>query len=82
MTEDEQQARANAQRFYDILGQEKGDQNSTEFDSEGFCDLMSDEAQKRTIDYARRSSGIDQEWNCENSVELLVIRSKRTGGSK
>lgn len=82
VTEDEQQAQVNAQRFYDILGQEKGDQNSTEFDSESFCALMSDEAREQTIEYARRSSGLDQEWNCENSVELLVLRSKRTGGFK
>lgn len=80
MTEDEKEAQTRAQRFYDILGAEKGDKNSTDFDSAGFCDLMSEEARAQTIEYAKRSSGIDQEWNCENSVELLVIRSKRTGG--
>lgn len=43
---------------------------------------MSEEAREQTIDYAKRSSGIDKEWTCENSVELLVLRSKRTGGFK
>lgn len=80
LTGDEKAAQVNAQRFYDILGQEKGDRNTTDFDSAGFCELMSEESREQTVEYARRSSGIDQEWNCENSVELLVIRAKRTGG--
>lgn len=82
MTDDEKDAQVRAQRFYDILGSEDGDKNSAKFDSAGFCDLMSEQAREQTIDYAKRSSGIDQEWNCENSVELLVIRAKRTGGFK
>lgn len=82
LTENEKAAMDNAQRFYDILSEEKGDENKTEFDSAGFCELMSEKAREQTIEYARRSSGIDQEWNCENSVELLVLRSKRTGGFK
>lgn len=82
MTEDEKEAQRRAQRFYEILAAVKVKKNSAEFDSAGFCDLMSKDARKQTITYAKQSSGVDKEWNCENSVELLVIRSKRTGGLK
>lgn len=43
---------------------------------------MSEEAQAQTIHYAKVSSGIEQKWDCEAAVELLVIRSKRTGAFK
>lgn len=41
---------------------------------------MSEQAKAQTVRYAEVSSGIDQEWDCESAVELLVIRSKRAGG--
>jgi hypothetical protein len=42
---------------------------------------MSEEAQAQTIHYAKVSSGVQQEWDCESAVELLVLRSKRAGGT-
>jgi hypothetical protein len=47
------------------------------------CDLMSEEAQKQTIVYAKRSAGLaDVKWNCENATGLLLRRASQTGGLK
>lgn len=83
-SEAEQEADRTASRFYEVLGAERRprDKNRTTIDSSAFCDLMSEEAREQTVEYARRSSGIEQEWNCESAVELLVLRSKRSGGFK
>jgi hypothetical protein len=81
-SEEEQEAGQSATRFYEVLGADKGGKNRTTIDSASFCDLMSAEAREQTVKYAEVSSGIDQEWDCESAVELLVLRSKRTGGFK
>jgi len=83
-TPDEQRAERVATDFYAILGTEKAERNPdrTTVDSTSFCELMGEEARQQTIHYAEASSGIDQEWDCESAVELLVIRSKRAGGFK
>jgi len=45
------------------------------------CDLMSKEAQRQTIVYARRSAGLaDVQWTCENATGLLLRRARQTGG--
>lgn len=47
------------------------------------CDLMSEEAQQQTIEYAKRSAGLaDVKWNCENATGLLLRRASQTGGLK
>ena len=81
-SEEEQEAEQTTTRFYEILAAEKGGPNRTTIDSASFCGLMSEQAREQTVEYARRSSGIAQKWDCENAVDLLVIRSKRTGGFK
>jgi hypothetical protein len=83
-TEDEQEARESASDFYAILDEDEAPRNlnKTTVDSEAFCDLMSEQAQTQTVHYAKVSSGIQQKWDCESAVDLLVIRSKRTGGFK
>lgn len=91
---DEQAAKESVEEIYGVLGQRGrsgGSQNdgggggadrrgSAGIDAAAFCDLMSREAVEQTIEYARRSSGIDREWDCESAVEILVLRSKRAGG--
>jgi len=43
------------------------------------CGLMTDDAIEQTRRYARVASGQgDIDWNCENSVRLLVLRAQRT----
>jgi hypothetical protein len=81
-TPEEQQAEETASDFYAILGEDEAEQdpNKTTIDSESFCELMSEQARQQTIHYAKVSSGIAQEWDCESAVELLVLRAKRTGG--
>ncbi len=81
-SEEEEEAKQVTSRFYAILAKERAPRNPNRsmIDSAAFCELMSEEAQKQTIHYAKVSSGIAQEWNCELAVDLLVIRSKRTGG--
>lgn len=45
------------------------------------CDLMSEEAKRQTIEYARRSAGLaDVKWTCENASGLLLRRARQTGG--
>jgi hypothetical protein len=47
------------------------------------CDLMSEEAQKQTIVYAKRSAGLaDVKWSCESATGLLLRRASQTGGLK
>jgi hypothetical protein len=78
----EQQVERTATDFYSILGSEKAPKSldETTIDSASFCELMSEAAVAQTIRYAKVSSGIGQKWDCESAIELLVIRSKRTGG--
>jgi hypothetical protein len=80
---EEQQAKETASDFYAILASDeaKKNPNRTTIDSASFCELMSEEAQAQTIHYAKVSSGVQQEWDCESAVELLVLRSKRAGGA-
>lgn len=81
-TEEEQEARRTAESLYALLAGEQGDKDSTNLDSAAFCELMSERAERQTVRYAKRSSGIARRWNCESAVEHLVLRSKRTGGLK
>lgn len=82
-TEEEREAEQVATSFYDVLREDSvKSPNRTTIDSTSFCDLMSEEAVAQTIHYAKVSSGIAQKWDCESAVELLVVRSKRTGGFK
>lgn len=78
---DEQQAKEVAAGFYEILGEDKaqGDANKAMIDSESFCDLMSAEAQEQTVEYAKRTSGVARQWDCESAVDLLALRAKRAG---
>lgn len=47
------------------------------------CDLMSEEAKRQTIVYAKRSAGLaDVEWTCEKATGLLLRRAKQSGGLK
>jgi len=44
------------------------------------CDLMSEQAQRQTIVYAKRSAGLaDVEWTCEKATALLLRRSRQAG---
>lgn len=83
-TEEEVEAKKTATNFYKALEEDeaKDNPNRTTIDSGSFCDLMSEEAKAQTIEYAKAASGTRQEWDCESAVELLVLRSKRTGGFK
>jgi hypothetical protein len=83
-TEDEQEARESVADFYAILGEDEvpGNRNRSAIDSASFCDLMSERAVAQMIRYAKVSSGVRQQWDCESAVDLLVIRSKRAGGFK
>jgi hypothetical protein len=45
------------------------------------CDLMSEEAKRQTIVYAKRSAGLaDVKWNCEKATGLLLRRARQSGG--
>jgi hypothetical protein len=78
---DEQEAKQLAQGFYEVLAEDEAESpDETSVDARAFCELMSTEAREQTIEYARRSSGIAKQWDCEAAVELLVLRSKRFGG--
>lgn len=81
-TPEEREAKQTATDFYAILGQDKAKKNpnKTTIDSASFCELMSEEAVAQTIHYAKVSSGISQQWDCEKAVDLLVLRAKRSGG--
>lgn len=47
------------------------------------CDLMSEEAKRQTIVYAKRSAGLaDVDWTCEKATGLLLRRASQTGGLK
>ena len=47
------------------------------------CDLMSEEAKRQTIVYAKRSAGLaDVEWTCEKATGLLLRRASQGGGLK
>lgn len=47
------------------------------------CDLMSEEAKRQTIVYAKRSAGLaDVDWTCEKATGLLLRRARQTGGLK
>jgi hypothetical protein len=47
------------------------------------CDLMSEEAQRQTVVYAKRSAGLaDVKWNCEKATGLLLRRAKQSGALK
>lgn len=49
----------------------------------GVCDLMSEDAKRQTIVYAKRSSGLaDVEWTCENATGLLLRRARAAGALK
>jgi hypothetical protein len=49
----------------------------------GVCDLMSEEAKRQTIVYAKRSAGLaDVEWTCENATGLLLRRARSAGALK
>lgn len=60
----------------DTLEKAEGNESLTKV-----CDLMSKEAQKQSIVYVKRSSGIaDVEWTCEKATALLLRRSGQNGG--
>jgi hypothetical protein len=47
------------------------------------CDLMSEEAKRQTIVYAKRSAGLaDVDWTCEKATGLLLRRARQSGGLK
>jgi hypothetical protein len=47
------------------------------------CDLMSKQAQRQTIVYAKRSAGLSGvDWTCEKATGLLLRRVRQTGGLK
>jgi hypothetical protein len=47
------------------------------------CALMSEEAKRQTIVYAKRSAGLaDVEWTCEKANGLLLRRAQQSGGLK
>jgi hypothetical protein len=47
------------------------------------CDLMSEQAKRQTVVYAKRSAGLaDVKWNCENATGLLLRRASQAGGLK
>jgi hypothetical protein len=47
------------------------------------CELMSTEAKRETIDYARRSTGLaEADWTCATAVGLLLRRAERGGALK
>ena len=47
------------------------------------CDLMSEQAKRQTVVYAKRSSGLaDVEWTCESATALLLRRSGQTAARR
>jgi hypothetical protein len=47
----------------------------------GVCDVMSAQAKRQTVEYARRSAGLaDVKWTCENATGLLLRRAQQSGG--
>ncbi|HYP54945.1 MAG TPA: hypothetical protein VEQ41_01400 [Solirubrobacterales bacterium] len=78
--EDVERAVDSVSSFYEILGEDSGGRDRTTVDSAAFCELMSEEAQRQTVEYAKRSSGLKADLDCEAAVNLLVLRSKRSGG--
>jgi hypothetical protein len=47
------------------------------------CELMSAQAKRETVDYARRSTGLaEADWTCEAAVGLLLRRAERGGALK
>lgn len=47
------------------------------------CDLMSEEAKRQTIVYAKRSAGLaGVKWTCEKATALLLRRARQSGGLK
>jgi hypothetical protein len=81
-TEEEQKAKRATTSFYEILDEDEGGKNRTTIDSAAFCELMSEGAREQTVAYAKQASGEAKEWDCEQAIELLVLRSKQTGGFK
>lgn len=91
-SEEEEEARRAVSSFYETLGGEgeggggesgeRGGGKAVPVDAESFCDLMSEAAIEQTIAYARQASGEAKDWDCEKAIELLVLRSKQTGGFK
>jgi len=81
-TPEEREAEDTTQRFYEILGDDEGGKRRTTIDATAFCELMSEQARQQTADYARQASGEAGDWDCEKAIELLVLRSKQTGGFK
>ncbi|MEX0973685.1 MAG: hypothetical protein WDZ46_10580 [Solirubrobacterales bacterium] len=79
-TEEEQEAKRATTSFYAILDEDEGGKNRTTIDSAAFCELMSEPAREQTVAYARQASGEAKDWDCEQAIELLVLRSKQTGG--
>jgi hypothetical protein len=60
------------------LGNAERDESLTEI-----CALMSDEARRQTVDYARISAGLaGVQWSCEKAVALLLRRTRQGGGLK
>jgi hypothetical protein len=44
------------------------------------CELLSTEAQRQTIVYAKRSAGLAEvDWSCEKAMALLLRRSRQAG---
>lgn len=79
-SEEEREAGKAVASFYEILGSDSAQRDDrTAIDSAAFCELMSEEAREQTVRYAKASSGIAREWDCEAAVELLVLRSKGRG---
>jgi hypothetical protein len=47
------------------------------------CAIMSEEAQKQAITYAKRSANLaDVDWTCEKATGILLRRARQTGGLK
>jgi hypothetical protein len=47
------------------------------------CNLMSEQAKRETIFYAKRSAGLpDVDWTCEKATGMLLRRSSQTGALK
>lgn len=80
----ERSAKRTADDFYAILAADRApkDPDRTVIDSYSFCELMSKQAVAQTVRYAKVSSGLAGEWDCESAIELLVLRAKRTGDLK
>jgi hypothetical protein len=45
------------------------------------CDLMSEQAKRQTVEYAKRSARLaDVKWTCETATGLLLRRARQAGG--